>query len=231
MKAMILIAGKGTRLAPLTDYVPKCCLPIAGVPLLHIWLRELRRSGVDDVLINPSHGAKYITKSVLNSGCLPKKRLTIRTEREPKGTADTIREAADWVNKEPFFIIYGDVLTNLYLGSLAHDYDKHHALLTLTAYTTDQPEQKGILSLDDDGWVTSFTEKPEHPEGNLCFAGIAWAGPEFVREITDEDVDLTGDVFPRIVGKMRVCDTGLTYFRDIGTIPDYLACQTEWRKV
>lgn len=233
MKAMMLIAGRGTRLAPLTDYVPKCCLPIAGVPLLHIWIRKLEAAGVTEVILNPSHGAKFVM------GCfraaIPRfSSMTFRSEKEPLGTAQTILRNADWVRGEDFLVVYGDVLTNIDLSVLEAAHKKKQSLVTMQAYLTGTPSAKGILTVDEKGWATDFVEKPVEPVSNLAFSGIFCAKPEFLDEIAEKDVDLGSDVLKKLTRKKKkcfVCHDAEVYFKDIGTIPDYLRCQVDWRQL
>lgn len=232
---MILVAGKGTRLRPLTKYVPKSCLPIAGIPLIWIWLEKLYRAGIKEVFLNPSYGASYVQELIYRCPCKPKS-ITIRTEREPYGTAATIKRASDWIANKPFLIIYGDVLTNL---DLRHFRKSRKGFIFVATYKTQHPEQKGIFTVGKDGHVENFVEKPENPNGDDAFAGIALAQPGFVDVIGELEgsrmlkvTDLTADVFPSIAKRIRIYQPEVPpYYRDIGTIQDYLGCQMEWREL
>jgi mannose-1-phosphate guanylyltransferase len=234
MKAMMLIAGRGTRLQPLTDYVPKCCLPVAGIPLLHIWLEKLQDACIKDVLLNPSWGAKYVEKTIMSFSLGPL-RVTLRPEKEPIGTAQTLLRNADWIGHESFLVIYGDVLTNARLSRLMKTHNRRKPLLTMQTYETKHPEQKGAVEINGKGWMTGFEEKPEKPRSNLVFSGIFAAKPGFLSHIKKTDVDLGTDVFPRVIDDSEkncpVYHDPEIYFKDIGTIPDYLACQAEWKEL
>jgi mannose-1-phosphate guanylyltransferase len=228
MKAMLLVAGRGTRLRPITDYIPKAALPIAGVPLLHIWIRKLEDTGVTHLFINPSHGGHYIQECILDAK--PKiDIITIRNEKEPLGTAGTIKNAGDWIDGDDFFVIYGDNLSDVSLLQLKTQHHKP-AVLTMFAYRTSKPRHKGIIELGERGWMKSFEEKPDEPKSDLASSGIAYATPELLDYISEEDTDLSRDVLPKLAGKM-LCYVPGCYIRDIGTIPDYLACQQEWWKL
>jgi len=244
LKAVILIAGEGSRLKPLTDYIPKCCMPIAGVPLLHIWIKKLLEAGVGEILLNPCGVTQEVMESIFSLK-LHINPIHIVPERKPLGTAGTLWKNREWLQDDDFIVIYGDVLTNLSLEKLisvhGHCWD---GLMTAATYRTDRPKQKGILEMichshsyhvDAQGWAVSFHEKPENPESELAFAGIAIAKPELLSHITKKDFDLTGDVLTRIVNdvdeRIWVYYDPKWYFKDIGTIPDYLACQSEWRQL
>jgi mannose-1-phosphate guanylyltransferase len=150
MRAIMMIAGRGTRLQPLTDYIPKCCLPVAGTPLLHIWLKKLQDAQITDVLLNPSWGTRYVEKTVL-SFPLGKLRITLRPEKEPVGTAQTLLRNRDWIGNEPFLVIYGDVITTLNLEYLFKTHSRKKGLVTTFVYPTKRPRQKGIITIDDKG--------------------------------------------------------------------------------
>ena len=233
MKAIMLVAGKGTRLAPLTNYIPKCCLPIAGVPLLHIWLNRIMMLGIYDVLLNPSHFPYYIKASVMST-ILAHMRVHLHYEKEPLGTAQTLRKASKWIDGDDFLVIYGDVLTNLNIRNLIKTHRRRRALITAFAYETTVPEEKGVFTVDSRGWATDFQEKPENPESNLAFSGVFVAKAEFLEHIRKKDVDLGFDVLPRVIKDGKNCFVYVdptVYIKDIGTISDYLQCQTEWRKL
>lgn len=235
MKAIILIAGEGSRLKPLTNYIPKCCLPIAGVPLLHIWIKNLLAAHVTDILLNPSHrDMDYVMKTVMAG--IPIPRITSHPEREPLGTARTIWRNRDWIGNDDFYIIYGDVLTNFNVWLLAKTHRiQKESILTVVTYATNQPQQKGIFAFNN-GWATDFEEKPEEPMSNLAFAGVAVAGKRFVECLKQRYVDIGLDVLPRIINKQEsprvfIHHDPSLYFKDIGTIPDYLSCQAEWKQL
>ena len=93
---------------------------------------------------------------------------------------------------------------------------------------------KGIFDFSN-GWATGFEEKPEMAGSDLAFAGVAVARKGFLECLKQQYVDIGLDVLPRIINKKQPCvfihhDHSI-YFKDIGTIPDYLSCQTEWRKL
>ena len=232
MKAIMLIAGPGTRLKPLTDYIPKCCLPVAGEPLLHIWLRKLKQSGVDNVFLNPSSRYFVYIMETSQNGHIPT--ITMKAEPEPLGTAGTIWHNKEWFDNEQFFIIYGDVLTDISLPQLLAAHEKHKdALLTIAAYRTDEPDQKGIITFDGDRRATSFEEKPENPQSDYAFSGIAVAECSIIEHLSKKDFDFSADVLPRLIdtGRVYVYYNPKTYYKDIGTIPDYLQCQFDWRAI
>jgi mannose-1-phosphate guanylyltransferase len=117
MKAFLLAAGHGTRLRPFTDSVPKCLLPIRGVPMLAIWLDSCRLMGIDEVLVNTHAHAQAVAEFVrpLRDGV----RVTVVEEPELFGSAGTLLAHREWVSgDDKFWIFYADVLTCANLAAM-----------------------------------------------------------------------------------------------------------------
>src|SRR5689334_10237670 len=105
MKAFLLAAGNGTRLRPLTDNIPKCLLPIQGVPLLEIWLNNCKAAGITDLLVNTHAQAEAIRRFIAKQQSGVKVRIA--EEQELLGSAGTVAENRDFVTGEKaFFILY-----------------------------------------------------------------------------------------------------------------------------
>src|SRR5579864_4332114 len=112
MKAFILAAGNGTRLRPYTDSIPKCLLPIQSVPLLEIWLNNCRAAGISEVLINAHAHPEAIREFAMTQGTGVS--IYIAEESQLLGSAGTLAENWRFVaGEKAFFILYGDVLTNI----------------------------------------------------------------------------------------------------------------------
>ena len=227
MKAFLLAAGHGTRLRPLTDRIPKCLVPVRGVPLLAIWLEICRRYSVDEVLINlHAHSQKvrdFLAKSNTD--------IRVRLFEEPTllGNAGTIRVNRAWVESESsFWVFYADILTTANLSKMADFHEQRKSTATLAVCPVPDPRRSGIAVVDERWVVRQFIEKPEDPPGNLAFGGILLARPELLKSIPQQEpADLGHDVLPRLVNRMfayLITD----YHLDIGTQESYLAAQTGW---
>src|ERR1700747_3105592 len=117
MKAFLLAAGHGTRLSPYTDSIPKCLLPIRGVPMLEIWLALCRRHRISEVLVN-THAHSAAVVDFLNRW---KDGIQVHMIEEPElfGSAGTLRANRQWVESEDkFWVFYADVLTNVDLDAM-----------------------------------------------------------------------------------------------------------------
>lgn len=226
MKAFLLAAGHGTRLRPYTDHLPKCLLPVRGVPLLEIWLSLCRRHGISEVLVNThSHSAavmKFLSR--WKDGV----RVTVVEERELFGSAGTLRANRKWVEtEESFWIFYSDVLTCTDLDCMFQAHWPSSAA-TLGVYGVPDPKRCGIVTVSDDGVITDFVEKPSAPVSNLAFAGIMIATQQLLDAIPDKPgADIAFDVLPRLVGRMRAHSIK-DYLVDIGTPANYENAQQTW---
>jgi mannose-1-phosphate guanylyltransferase len=227
MKAFLLTAGNGTRLRPLTDQNPKCLLPIQGTPLLALWLENCRRSGVDEVLINlHAHSAKVRN---FISGYQDGPRVYLAEERELLGSAGTLAENRSFVKGEDsFFILYGDVLTNVSLTDMLAFHEQKNALATLGIYQVSDPQRCGIVSFDQERVVRDFVEKPSRPESNWAFSGVMIARPQVIDLVPPQrPADIGFHLLPQLVGRMAVYPIP-GFLVDIGTLENYRAVQSSW---
>lgn len=227
MKAFLLAAGNGTRLRPLTDRVPKCLLPIRGVPLLKIWLEICGNFGINEVLINIHSYPGAVKKYVEGNGGGVMIRLS--EEGTLLGSAGTLLENRDWVASDSaFWIFYADVLTNANLAHMLEFHTQRRQPVTMGVYEVSNPKQCGIVTTDHEGIVREFVEKPANPRSNLAFAGLLIATPELFDVIPREvPADLGFDVFPKFVGRMAAYPIS-DYIMDIGTPDKFKHAQETW---
>lgn len=226
MKAFLLAAGHGTRLRPFTDSVPKCLLPVRGVPMLEVWLDLCRRHGVSEVLVNTHAHSPAVVEFVRNW----KDGVQVRVveELELFGSAGTLRENRRWVEcEDKFWIFYADVLTNADLTAMLNFHQPQSAA-TLGVYTVPDPQRCGIISVDSHDTIIDFVEKPAHPRSNLAFAGIMIGTVELLDAIPDKaGADIAVDVLPRLTQRMRAYRIP-EFVLDIGTFENYELAQKIW---
>lgn len=227
MKAFLLAAGLGTRLRPLTDTVPKCMLRFGGWPLLGIWLEKLASAGVTDVLVN-THYQLHMVNAFVDSRPWPL-RVHVKFERELLGSAGTLLAHADWVRDEEFFLACNaDGLTDFDLTELIKAHREYQPVATIATHRSENPSASGILDLDSEGIMLTFTEKPEHSVSDIANAGMYAFSPSVLDDIArTPPKDIGYNLLPLLNGRARTVPvTG--YFRDIGTLEDYRLAQEEW---
>ena len=227
MKAFLLAAGIGSRLRPLTDTTPKCMLPVAGRPMLDIWLDALEAAGVGEVLVNLHHLPDVVRRHLAARPGRP----AVRTFSEPEllGSAGTLLANQQWVADEEFFLVcYADNLTDFNVRSLAEAHRRNGTVATFAVFHSPNPSAGGVVETDSSGLVTGFAEKPEHPASDLVNAGMYAFAPSLLDEIKDAPPqDIGYDLLPKLVGRSRVVPVE-GYFRDIGTPAAYQRALEEW---
>jgi mannose-1-phosphate guanylyltransferase len=225
MKAMLLAAGLGTRLRPLTYEVPKPMVPVLGRPVMEHILRLMGRHGFDDVVAN-LHYFPDLIRNRFGDGSGYGVRLVYAYEEELLGTAGGVRNVRDHFGDETFLIISGDALTDIDLTSLWEAHKRHGGIGTLALKRVDDTTQFGVVIVGDDGRIQGFQEKPEPAEAlsNLGNCGIYVFEPEIFDHFPEQEfVDWAMDVFPRLLEE----DVGFyghefpEYWNDVGSLEEY----------
>jgi mannose-1-phosphate guanylyltransferase len=228
MKAVILAAGNGERLRPLTDMVPKCLLPVCGRPMLQSWLELCRQNRVSEILINTHAHADVVTRYLRDHPCgIP---LTVAYEERLLGSAGTLRANREWIGSDgDFWIFYSDVLTNANPARMQAFHTERRPIATLGVFEAAKPRECGIVCVDNAHLVQAFVEKPIQPRGNLAFSGIMIASPAMLDEIPDQTpADLGFHVIPKLLGRAAAYRIS-EYLADIGTPLAYQRAQLSWR--
>lgn len=214
MKAAILAGGAGTRLYPLTNYVPKSLIPIGSHYVIEYILDYLKRHNILEVVLLISEAESDLLRNHLGDG----KGYGLKIEysvAERIGTAGALSAAASLLG-DRFLVYYGDVLTNFDLGAMIKFHDSRSAVCTI-AMSTSVPMDYGIAKVAQDGRVTYFEEKPvlkEYPVsmGILMFEKDALA-------YCKRNTDVSHDVIPKLLEDGKPVYAYLTSMRhyDIGT--------------
>ncbi len=175
MKAVILAAGKGKRLMPITSSRPKPMIPLAGMPLLAHTILGLKDAGIDEILLIVGYKEETF-KNYFSDG-LDKFNVKIQyvTQEEQLGTGHAVSDAKVFVKNEPFMLMYGDLITDSRVfKEIKEKFNESKPDGIITLVKVKNPQEYGIISLHSDGFVEKITEKPA-PElnlGNLANAGI-----------------------------------------------------------
>lgn len=203
--ALLLAAGLGTRLRPLTDATPKCLVPIGGRPLLDHWIERLGDAGVTEAVINTHSLAGKVRDHVAEINRAGRLRLVDAFEPELLGSAGTVSAHASLVDDaDEIFIIYADNFGDVDLRRMLEFHRGHDDPLTMLLFRTPNPRACGIAELDEACRVVGFVEKPAEPRSDLANAGLYIVDADAYREIAAMGAfDLGFEVLPRFVGRMR----------------------------
>lgn len=201
MKAMILAAGRGSRLRPLTDHCPKPMLPLGGRPLLEHAVVLLARHGFDELAVNLHHLPEPIMEH-FGDGSAWGVHLRYSHEPELLGTAGALRRLAGFFT-EPFLVYYADNLTNMDLQDFWQAHLAGGEVATIGLHRDDDPCRSGIVRLDEQGRITAFVEKPRPEEVFPDYqinCGIYGLQPSIFGWLPPADpCDFGKDVFPRLL--------------------------------
>lgn len=218
-----MAAGRGERLRPFTDVVPKPALPVANEPVMGYALRLLAAHGIRDVVANAWWKADILQR-VFGDGSAYGVNLVWSMEDEPLGTAGGVKHAEAHLRDgaEPVLILSGDGLHAADLSALIRAHRESGALVTLGLIEVTEPSEYGVTVLDGAGWVTAFQEKPAPGTelSRLANTGIYVLDPSiFDRLPTDgEFYDFGSQLFPELMGVEKAM-YGFqldTYWNDIG---------------
>lgn len=231
MKAMVLAAGKGTRLRPLTGVVPKPVAPVAGKPIIEYIFELLAASGFEEVYVNVHHLARVILGLYGETAVIDGMPVHFSREERLAGTAGGVKRLASRFD-ETFVVIMGDALTDVDLNELVAFHKEKGALATLALMGVEDTSQYGVVELDERNNIVGFQEKPRPEEAvsRLANTGIYVLEPEVLDYIPEDSFfDFANDVFPRLLeaGEKFVGYEGKFYWSDIGTLDAYRAAQRD----
>jgi mannose-1-phosphate guanylyltransferase/mannose-1-phosphate guanylyltransferase/phosphomannomutase len=195
MKAMVLAAGLGTRLRPLTFELPKPMVPVLDRPVMAHIVDLLDRHGYDEVVANLHYFPDTIRDYFGD-------RIVYREEPELLGTAGGVRNCADFLDDGTFLIISGDALTDIDLGAFVARHKAAGGIGTLAVKRVENTREFGVVLHDADGRITGFQEKPDPAEAlsNLGNCGMYLFEPEIFDHFPRRPfVDWANDVFPALL--------------------------------
>jgi mannose-1-phosphate guanylyltransferase len=219
---MVMAAGLGTRLRPLTDFLPKPMMPVANRPVLHHLLNLLHRHEVREVGINV-HAFPELIQAYFGDGS--NLDMEIRWSQEPEllGTAGGTKRLEDFWGGESILITSGDGLHDVDVTALLGHHRRTGALATLTVNPVTDPSAYGVVILDRDTRVRGFQEKPSRDEArsDLANCGIYVIEAELLDRIPAETFyDFGTDVWPALVAANEevYAYTTMAYWNDVGDL-------------
>jgi len=229
IRAILLAAGLGTRLRPITLQTPKCLVSVGGQPLLERWLRQLEKAGCKEAIINTHYLAKQVENFLQDR---PPSNMIIKTSYETKllGTAGTLLANKSFFEDGTGLLIHADNAMEDDLGTFLTAHKARHSdcLLTMLTFNTDNPRSCGIVNCNSNGVIDAFYEKVDNPPGNRA-NGALYAFDQlfldYLSSIDPEPSDFSTEVLPTMLGRMQACHTKGHYL-DIGTPAALAKAQT-----
>jgi NDP-sugar pyrophosphorylase family protein len=224
LKAMIMAAGVGSRLMPMTIDIPKPMIPMANRPLMADTVQLLREHSFTNIIANLHHHADCIS-NYFGDGRAYGVALEYSREEELLGTAGGVKRCA-WFLDDCFIIVSGDALTDMNLTALVRAHKRHGALATIALKEVQDVENFGIVITDEKGRIQSFQEKPRAREAlsRVANTGIYVFEPEIFQYIpVGQFYDFGKQVFPQLVkiGAPFYGEIVEDYWCDVGNITTY----------
>jgi NDP-sugar pyrophosphorylase family protein len=204
MNAMILAAGRGTRLGALGRSTPKILVELDGEPLLARQIRYLKAGGIERIVLNAHHLSDQVQEFV---AAHPRHEdIEVIVESQLLGTAGGVRNALGLLGEKPFVVLYGDVVIDEPIAGLLQTHRRAAPAATITVYRTAEVEGKGTVELDADGMVQGFREKAiSHSEKEAYVnAGLYVVEPDLLSALpAGQERDFGHDVFPQALAEGR----------------------------
>jgi NDP-sugar pyrophosphorylase family protein len=218
MKAVILAGGKGTRLAPYTKILPKPLMPIGDMPILEIILRQLKRCGMDEVVLTVGYLSQILCAFFQNGERLGIK-ISYSFEEQPLGTAGPLSLIPDL--NETFLVANGDVLTTLDYGDLIQAHKRSGAVATIASHAREVKVDLGVIQFDGSNQVVGYIEKPTYDF--FVSMGIYIFEPCVLDYIPHNQYLDFPDLVLRLI-EAGECVLGYSYdgyWQDLGRVDDY----------
>ena len=219
MKALILAAGYGTRLRPYTNFTPKPLFTIAGQPILDILINRLQKAGCTDIMINTHHLHQKIETFIAGQNYAPS--VHLRYEPRILGTGGAIKNGSDFWDDRPFFVINGDIITDIDLKTVYDTHCGHDHPATLVLY--DDP-QFNTVTVDPDDFITDFkrsaTPSLNKDDRQLTFTGIQVIDPDVMMLIPAKKFASSIDAYALLLKngkKIKAVIPDKVFWDDIGT--------------
>ena len=236
LPALVLTAGLGTRLRPLTYLRAKAAVPVNGEPLAIRVVRWLAAAGCTNLVLNLHHHPETLTRR-LGDGHDLGARVRYSWEQPVLGSAGGPRHALPLLADSgpgPFLLVNGDTLTNVDLQALRETHERAGALVTMALIPNPRPDKYGGVQVSDDGWVTGFT-RAGTPGESFHFIGVQVAEPRAFADLPDGvPAESVNALYPTLMIARARCIAAFVStasFRDIGTPADCLQTSLELAEI
>lgn len=218
MKAIIMAGGKGERLRPLTNEIPKPMVPMVTRPVLLYIVELLKKHGITDLALTVGYRPESIM-DYFGDGSKFGVSITYFIEKEPLGTAGGVKNCSNFIDGD-FFVMSGDAFTEVDLTEMLDFQKYNNGLATICVKAVDNVKGFGVVKTAEDGLIIEFLEKPEFTTEKLVNTGIYLFKKDILELIPSGFYDFGRNLFPSLIGKLYAYETR-EYWNDIGTLSSY----------
>ncbi|MBW1735193.1 MAG: nucleotidyltransferase family protein [Deltaproteobacteria bacterium] len=224
MKAMILAAGLGTRLRPLTLERPKALIPVGNRPMIDRVIGYLKGHGINELMVNAHHHHEQIVAHLCTGRSFGVK-IGVKVEPEILGTGGGIGNTRGFWDDGPFVVMNGDILTDMDLGRALEAHERGGNLATLILHDC-PPFNQILINEHLDIMEIGAKARP----GRLAFTGIHIVDPEVLTHIPEGRFSTIIDCYRKLINRgrpIRAYVSGGHYWRDVGTVESYVSANRE----
>jgi len=227
LKGVILAAGKGTRLYPVTHHIPKPILPLANKPTIEYAFDRLKEMGIDQICVVVGETESQM-RAALGDGSAFDIRLSYVRQTDPHGLAHAVGFAQDFVGRDPFVLYLGDAIYESGFQTYAQRFLESGCANLNIVKPVEDPSRFGVANLDGER-IVKLVEKPKVPESNMAMAGMYFFGPQIWDVIPDLKPSARGeyeitDAIQMLIDRGETVLAGVyenTWF-DTGTLDSFL---------
>lgn len=224
--ALILAGGKGTRMKPITDEIPKPLIPLQGKPIIQHTIELFKKYGIGNIIISLGYKGEKI-KEHFGDGSRYGVKISYVTEKEPLGTAGPLKLAKKLV-KGTFVLCNSDQLINIDLHDMYLFHREQNSMATIALTTVSNPSAYGVAKLQGSK-IIEFLEKPKNPPSKLINAGLYIMEPEVIDIVQEGFSMVEKDVFPKIAKQERLYGYSFSgQWFDTGSMERYATALKEW---
>lgn len=229
MKAIILAGGKGTRLAPYTTVFPKPLMPVDGIPVLEVIVRQLRHFGIKSLILTVSHHSEPLLSAYFGDGKKYGVHISYSKEDEPLGTAGPLSIIPDL--PETFLVMNGDILTTLKYPQFISHHRKGKGLVTIAMNQKKIDVELGVMEFDRNHRLTRYIEKPTF--SYAVSMGIYVFEKKVLKYIPRGKYLDFPDLIQRLLKEKEevICYPSKDFWLDIGRHEDYEEAQKTFKKM
>jgi len=232
VRAMVMAAGAGTRLRPLTYEIPKPMVPVANRPVLEYTVENLKRHGITEIIFN-LHNYPGLIRDHFKDGSAWGVRIHYSFEPKLLGTAGGVRKAGRFLENSTFLVMSGDGLTDINLSQLISFHRQKKSAATIGLKCVDERFEYGVTLTDARGRIQKFIEKPQWRDvfSNQVNTGIYVFEPRILKQIPPRRVvDFGHEIWPKLLSKGEPIYGYLTdrYWCDVGNLTEYRRAQRDF---
>ena len=206
MKGIVLAAGKGTRLYPMTKPVSKPLLPVYDKPLIYYPVSVLMQAGINEIMVIVPPGETDTFSALLGDGSQYGVTIAYAEQPVPRGIADALLIGRDFVGDDSVCLVLGDNI--FYTPTLSNTLKKaaqNNTGATVFGYWVEDPRPFGVVEFDKDGKAISIEEKPRQPKSNYIIPGLYF--------YDNQVMDIAANLTPSARGELEITDVNLEYLR------------------